>query len=81
MKRRKIVPISKNKLELLPTKRFLSRLKQLYQCEESITLSDSNTDDYKPSEYLKFKDSSEWFEEYQNLKEILSHRDHISSKK
>lgn len=80
MKRRKILPLSKNNLKVLPTKRLLARLKQLHQCEESLILSDRYINDNKPSEYIEFKDSSEWIAEYNNLKEILSHREHIQSK-
>ena len=81
MKRRKISPLTKSELEKLPTKRLLARLKQLHSCEESLVLSDQDISTYKPSGFIEFKDSPEWIIEYKCLKDILSHREHIPSKK
>lgn len=81
MKRRKILPMSKSDLEALPTHRLLARLKQLHRCEESLALSDQEISEYKPSDFIEFKDSPEWIAEYKCLKNILSQREHIPSKK
>jgi hypothetical protein len=81
MKRRKILPMKRSELDILPTKRLLAQLNQLHQCEESLALSDKEISDYEPSKYIEFKDSSEWIAEYNCLKEILSNREHIPSKK
>jgi hypothetical protein len=81
MKRRKILPKKRDELESLPTKRLLARLKQLHQCEESLVLSDKEISNYGPSKYIEFKDSSEWITQHNILKEILSSREHIPSKK
>ena len=73
--------MSKSDLEKLPTKRLLARLKQLHRCEESLTLSDQNIEEYEPSGRIEFKDSPEWIAEYKYLKEILTQREHIPSSK
>ena len=64
-------------LDALPTKRLLARLKRLHQCEESLALSDKDINNYAASDLIEFKESSNWNTEYNNLKEILSQREHI----
>jgi hypothetical protein len=81
MKRRKISPMAKSDLETLPTKRLVARLKRLNQCEESLAMSDREISEYEPSGFIEFKDGSEWIAEYNCLKDILSQREHIPSKK
>jgi hypothetical protein len=79
MKRRKIYPIAKEKLESFPTKRLLSRFKSLHQCEQSFELSDIDEVERLPKDgQIEFKESSEWQNEYETVKEILSKREHIS---
>ena len=73
--------MSKDELEKLPTKRLLARLRQLQRCEKSLALSDQNVSEYKSSELIEFKDSAEWISEYTKMKDILSQREHIPSKK
>ncbi len=80
MKRRKICPMSEKEMEALPTKRLLERLKTLHQCEQSLVLSDRNSNEYISSEFIEFKESSQWIAEYNSLKKILSKREHIESK-
>jgi len=75
MKRRHIKPMSIAELEALPTKRLLARLKQLLSCEESLSLSD--TSDQPASARGIFKDSPEWISAYEQLKAVLSKREHI----
>ena len=80
MKRRRISPMTKEKMETLPTKRLLARLKRLHQCEKSLSLSDRETNEYIFSGFIEFKESPEWIAEYNTLKEILSKREHIETK-
>lgn len=81
MKRRKLSPMPKDELEKLTTERLLARLRQLQRCEESLPLSDKNVGEYKSSGLIEFKDSAEWINEYTKMRDILSQREHISSKK
>lgn len=78
MKRKKIYPIAKEKLESLSTKRLLARLKSLHQCEQSFELSDKDESERLLNDGIEFKESSEWQSEYENVKEILSKREHVS---
>lgn len=71
--------MNRSELESLPTERLLSRLKQLQKCENSALLSDR--ENYKPSEFIEFKDTEIWRTEYDKLKEILGSREHIPRKK
>ena len=76
MKRRKILSITAAELEKLSTKQLLARLKQLHQCEQSLSLSDREEHEIHP-EYIEFKDSDEWTTAYQQLKDILAKREHV----
>ena len=79
MKRRKIFPIEKEKLESFSTKRLLSRLKSLHQCEQSFDLSDRDESErLLKVDHIEFKESLEWRKEYEKVKEILNTREHIS---
>jgi hypothetical protein len=81
MKRKKILPMSVVELEKYPTKRLLTRLKTLHQCEQSFELSDRDeTERNINAEYIEFKEATEWQVEYEKLKEILKNRKHISKK-
>lgn len=75
MKRKKIFPIPISELEALTTRQLLARLNRLRQCEESFSLSDRTANEISDS--IEFKDSPEWTAEYNNLKEVLAHREHI----
>ncbi len=77
MKRKKIFPITLSELEALSTKQLLVRLKRLHQCEVSLTLSDRKACNPDASDSIEFKDSPEWIAEYNRLKEVLAHREHI----
>lgn len=82
MKRRKIFPIEKEKLETFPTKKLLARLKSLHQCENSFELSDREESERGSNiGQIEFKDDKEWQIEYGKLKEILKNREHIPKKK
>ncbi len=82
MKRKKIFPISKEELQLYPTKKLLARLKRLNQCEQSFGLSDRvEFEQNLNSELIEFKETVEWQTEYEKLKEILKDREHIDREK
>ena len=74
MKRRPIKPVPLAQLETLPTKRLLARLKQLHQCEESLSLSDRGERDVSAA---MFKDSPEWIAAYKQIKQLLAKREHV----
>lgn len=78
MKRKSIFPISPIELEMLSTKQLLGRLKQLYQCENSLDLSDRDVAD--DSGCIEFKQSSEWIVAIRDVKQVLSHREHVPKK-
>ena len=72
--------MTEKEMEVLPTKRLLARLKKLHQCEQSLALSDQESNEFNASEFIEFKESPEWIAEYNSLKKILSGREHIESK-
>jgi hypothetical protein len=78
MKRKYIFPIQPIELEKLSTKQLLGRLQRLRQCEESLELSDRDAID--SSGCIEFKQSQEWIVAVRDIKQILSHREHIPSK-
>ena len=78
MKRRPIFPKPLIELEVLSTKQLLGRLKQLHQCEESLVLSDRDVAD--DSGRIEFKQSQSWISAFNDVKKVLSRRDHISRK-
>jgi len=75
MKRDRIFPMSLAALEVLSTKQLLARFRRLRQCEESLALSDRTRND--PSGCIEFKQSPEWAAAYEQVKQILSRREHI----
>jgi hypothetical protein len=66
-------------LDALPTKRLLAHLQRLRTCEESIGLSDGPPfgSDYRPEEFIYFKDDPRWTQQCAELKRILAHREHV----
>jgi hypothetical protein len=76
MKRRKILAMLTVELEKLSTKQLLARLKQLHQCEQTLSFSDREGGD-KHSGAIGFKDSSEWVSAYHQVKDILANREHV----
>jgi hypothetical protein len=67
--------MSVEEVEKLSTKQLLARLRRLHQCAESALFSDhdvSNT-----SEAILFKDTSEWKAAYEQVKGVLSLREHV----
>lgn len=77
MKRKPIYPIPLIELEKLSTRQLLTRLKQLQQCEESLYLSDRNSDEITENNSIEFKDTDKWKTAYQEVKQILASREHI----
>ena len=73
--------MSEARLEILTTKRLLARLRQLHHCEQSLALSDRDAGDYAASDFIEFKESSNWITEYNKMKEILARREHIPKRK
>jgi hypothetical protein len=71
-----IPPMSLEELEKLSAKQLLARLRQLNQCEESALLSDRD-DASKTSVTIQFKDTPEWKAAYEQVKGLLSLREHI----
>jgi hypothetical protein len=80
MRRKKIFQMTIEELQTYPTKRLLARLKSLHQCEESFELSDRDESERDLNrELIEFKETTEWRNEYEKLKEILKNREHISN--
>ena len=75
MKRKPIFPMPLIELEGLSTKQLLGRLRRLHQCEESLALSDRDVAD--DSGCIEFKQSQEWIVAFQNVKQVLSRREHV----
>ena len=76
MKRKPVLPMSLEELEKLSTKQLLARLRRLRWCEESALLSDRD-DASNTSGAILFKDTSEWKAAYEQVKGVLSLREHV----
>jgi len=76
MKRKPILPLSLEELEKLSTKQLLARLRQLHECEESASRSD-RYDTSNTSDAILFKDTTEWKAAYEQVKGVLSLREHV----
>lgn len=76
MKRRTILPMPIEELEALSTKQLLGRLKQLHQCEESLSLSDRQSSE--TAGRIEFKQTPEWVTAYHEVKQVLSGREHVA---
>lgn len=61
-------------LEALPTRQLLARLRRLHQCEQSLAQSDRDSPD--DSGVIEFKDSPEWALAFEDLKKVLTRREH-----
>ncbi len=69
-------------LKKLNTKRLLNYLKLLHKCEESFEKSDSDENiDLTNDNFIQYKQTEKWKLAYQNVKLILSEREHIEKKK
>jgi hypothetical protein len=76
MRRKPIPPMSLEELEKLSTKQLLARLRCLRQCEESSSLSDRDDAD-SASGAILFKDTNAWRAAYEQVKGVLSLREHV----
>jgi hypothetical protein len=77
MKRKKIYPINKDELAILPTKILLARLKSLLQCESSLELSDEGNGFTADAKQIQFKNTGQWQLAYENVKTELAKREHL----
>jgi len=68
--------MSLEELEKLSTRQLLARLARLRQCEESALLSDRD-DVSHTSESIQFKDAPEWKAAYEQIKGVISLREHV----
>jgi hypothetical protein len=75
---KKLDIISKADLEEMHSGTLMSRRNDLLKCEESFELSDQ----YQPTKYkgIEFKNTLQWKQAYQDLKDVLSTRENIPSK-
>ena len=62
-------------LEALSTRRLLARLQRLRECEESLAVSDQTT--RSESGTIEFKQTQEWVQAFQDVKQVLSRREHV----
>ncbi len=74
---RSVNPLNKDKLEALTTKRLLTYLHSLQQCEESIVTSDWNEDEVASVRGIIFKTSDVWKLQYSLVKAVLAERPKI----
>ena len=69
-------------LKKLNTKRLLSYLKLLHQCEESFEQSDWDINtDLTNDDTIQYKQTEKWKLAYENVKKILNNREHLEKKK
>lgn len=74
--------INKELLNKKGTKEILGYLKRLHQCEERFEDSDINiNEDLIDDHTIYFKETEKWKTAYQNVKSILSNREHIEKRK
>lgn len=76
---RKIPILAPADLDAMHTGSLLTRLRELLKCEESFLLSDRWEHGVLPasSGFIEFKDTDEWRAAHQELKNILSRREHL----
>lgn len=74
---RSVKLIPQDELQNLSTKRVLSYLRKLHECEESLELSDWTIEELSQEKNIIFKSSKEWKIQYKLVKEILSEREHV----
>lgn len=74
MEPRSVNPLSLDKLKSLTTERLLAYLRSLQKCEKSLEGSDWNAEEVESVKGIIFKDSNEWKEQYELVKEVLAER-------
>lgn len=75
----KVEPKSLEELQSMHTGSLMSRRKALLKCDESFEMSDEL--EHSDQGLIQFKDSAAWKQAYSDLKEVLSTRENIPSKK
>ena len=77
----KVEIVSRENLEKLHTKSLLSRLKKLQKCEDEIEwppyAHKEQLENLEKSNFIEYKNTCLWRNAYQDLKDILSKREHI----
>ena len=76
-KDRAVPEVDYKSLTAMPTKKLLGRLKRLQYCENSAIGSDMSEREIAEAEGILFKDTEEWQRTYEELKTVLSSREHI----
>jgi hypothetical protein len=74
---REVPVFQRQDLESMPTKMLLARLDRLRFCEESAATSDLSKDEVGDVSGILFKDSAEWRQAYDDVKQVLATREHI----
>lgn len=74
----KVEPKTLAELEAMHTGSLMSRRKALLKCDESFELSEQTA--RSRSGMIEFKDTPEWKQAYQQLKEVLAKREHVPNK-
>ena len=74
----KVEPKTLAELEAMHTGSLMSRRKSLLKCDESFELSDQTV--RSGSGLIEFKNTPEWKQAYQQLKEVLAKREHVPNK-
>ncbi len=81
----KVQLVSSKELEGMHTGTLMSRRDALLKCEESFEHSDRNCYEKEPkpstSGFIEFKDTAEWQQAYEELRDLLASRENIPSKK
>lgn len=81
----KVKLLSKAALLKMHTGSLLTRRSALLACEESFSESDQFNYENEPNPhetgYIEFKDTEVWSKSYRELKEVLSTRENVLSKK
>ncbi len=80
MKRKNIFIMAPDELDQWPTSHLIGRLQRLRECEESLEASDQAENDDSSTNSIEFKNSVQWAEAYQQLKTILSQREHVAKR-
>lgn len=72
--------ISLNELESMHTGSLMTRRIALLKCEESLMVSDRDSDHKVAPGTIEFKDSEEWKQAYHQQKNVLAKRENWPSK-
>jgi MYXO-CTERM domain-containing protein len=76
-RKRRLQPLSRAELEAMPTKQLLAQLQRLRVCEENIAASDFQKIDTDDTTEILFKDDPRWRTQVDEVKRILSTREHV----